>query len=210
MLGMKPFYIVFLLAAAVFCGCRSAPEIEEETPAEEPAKEVVEESVVEPETESTAEKAIEDPEERPAEEETAVHEEDAEAPQAEEEQPEEDFVVTEELYNQTFDDIEAIITELNALIQEEDYDRWLTYLTQKYIEETSKTEYLGKWIQDPDRRNLKTYFLDVVVSTRSRVKLDEIEFLDDTSVYAYTVYKGEKYLLYYLIRTEEGWKIDFY
>ena len=38
----------------------------------------------------------------------------------------------------------------------------------------------------------------------------EIEFLDDNSVYAYIIHKGEKYLLYYLVKMEEEWKIGFY
>ncbi len=128
----------------------------------------------------------------------------------ESEAEEEEFIVTEELYNKTFDDIEAIINELNEVIQNKEYEKWLKYLTEEYIKKTSKSEYLGKWFKDPDKRTLKKFFTEVVVPTRSKVKLDEIEFLDDNSVYAYIIHKEEKYLLYYLVKIEEEWKIGFY
>ena len=204
---------MLLLSALAISGCQTAPEVPPEEGRNEEIAAVVEvdQSV---EVEESPEESAAAEEESAVEE--SVSEEPAEEPSSEEpleeapaEEPEE-FVVTEELYNQTFDDIESVIAELNALIQAENYDLWLTYLTARYVEETSKSAYLGKWIKDPDDRNLKTYFLEVVVSTRSKVKLDEIEFIDDSSVYAYTVYKGEKYLLYYLVKTEDGWKVDFY
>lgn len=192
MVRMAKLFVVSLLAGFVLLACVQAPEPKEEPPPA--AQEVSPEPEPQPEAE-----AAEEPEPEAAEEE-----------QSEPEAEPEEFVVTEELYQQTFDDIETVIAELNSLIRDKDYDAWLQYLTEGYIEQTSESEYLGKWIKDPDKRTLNTYFLEVVVSTRSRVKLDEIEFIDDASVYAYTVYKGEKYLLYYLVKTEEGWKIDFY
>jgi len=210
---------MLLLGALVFWGCQTAPET---MPEEEHGTEIAAAGAEEEQTAEVEDSAVEAAEigeaaaeesgadESPSEE--SVSEAQAEEPPAEEPPAEElqEFVVTEELYNQTFDDIEAVIAELNALIQAKDYDLWLTQLTDTYIEETSKSAYLSKWIKEPDQRDLKTYFLEVVVSTRSKVKLDEIEFIDDSSVCAYTVYKGEKYLLYYLVKTEDGWKVDFY
>ena len=136
--------------------------------------------------------------------------------QAQETQPEK-FEASEELYKETFEDIEALIKELNEIIREGKYNVWLTYLTEDYIQKTSRPEYLRRWQKDPrlSERNitlhtLRDYFEYVVVPTRSRVKLDEIEFVDDHQVYAYTVFEGQKYLLYNLVKTDDGWKIDFY
>jgi len=200
---MSKLFAVSLCAGLFLCACVQAPG-----PKEEPSPAAQETSL---EAEPRPEAAEADQPEPEAEEEAVDAGAEAaqgELPKAEEERQE--FVVTEELYQQTFEDIEAVIAQLNALIRDKDYDAWLEYLTESYISQTSEAEYLGKWIKDPDKRTLQTYFLEVVVPTRSRVKLDEIEFIDDARVCAYTEYKGEKYLLYYLVKTEEGWKIDFY
>ena len=132
------------------------------------------------------------------------------------EEPEE-FIITEEIYAETFNDINDVINEVNKIIQREDYDAWLTYLTNNFITETSKPSYLEKWDNDKNLqqkniviRSLKDYFNYLVVPRRSNVQLDEIEFKEQNRVYAYTVINGVQYLLYNLVRTDEGWKIDFY
>ena len=139
---------------------------------------------------------------------------------ATEEKPESEqkkFEVSKELYKQTFDDIESVIRELNRIIRNREYKNWLTYLTEAYVKKSSRPEYLIRWQKDPRLqekkivlRTLKDYFDYVVVPTRSEAKLDEIEFCDDTHVYAYTVFQSKKYLLYNLVKSEQGWKIDFY
>ena len=142
-------------------------------------------------------------------------------PQPEPAQPEpaqpDSFAVTQEVYTKTFDEIGQVIAQLNTVIRKGDYATWLTYLTNDYATETSKPEYLEKWKDDPVlmRRSvvlqsLEDFFKYLVVPRRANVRLDDIEFVDDDKVYAYTVLKGQKYLLYYLVRTEDGWKIEFY
>lgn len=132
------------------------------------------------------------------------------------EKPEE-FIITDELYEETFNDINSVINDLNKIIQRMDYDAWLTFLTDNYITETSKPSYLEKWDNDKNLqqkniviRSLKDYFDYLVVPRRSNVQLDEIEFKEENRVYAYTIINGVQYLLYNLLRTEDGWKIDFY
>ncbi len=131
--------------------------------------------------------------------------------------PNPDYAVSKEVYNRTFDEIRAVITELNTHIARGEYDGWLEHLTDNYVHETSKQEYLDKWKEDPELkqrgivlRSLHDFFAYRVVPTRSRAELDEIQFVDDSHVYAYTVLRGEKYLLYYLVKTDKGWKVDFY
>jgi membrane-associated HD superfamily phosphohydrolase len=194
------FAVVVSFVFLVSCSCTTAPETEAE--ATVPPSQKAETPKVEPQTET---------EEKPKPEEPAE--------QGKEESKSEPakFEVSEELYKQTFDDIKSIIEELNRIIRSREYKTWLTYLTEEYVENTSRPEYLRRWQKDPRLieknivlRTLKDYFDYVVVPTRSQAKLDEIEFRDDTHVYAYTVFEGKTYLLYYLVKTEEGWKIDFY
>ena len=132
-------------------------------------------------------------------------------------QPKKEFSVSVEVYNQTFDQIRTVITELNNHIARGDYEGWLQHLTENYVRETSRPEYLDKWKDDPELkrrgivlRTLRDFFVYRVVPTRSMVKLDEIQFIDDEHVYAFTVLRGEKYLLYSLVKTSRGWKVDFY
>ena len=131
--------------------------------------------------------------------------------------PKQEFAVSAEVYNQTFDQIRAVIDELNSHIARGDYEGWLEHLTENYVRETSRPEYLDKWKDDPELKRrgivlktLKDFFVHRVVPTRSIVKLDEIQFVDDEHVYAFTVLRGEKYLLYSLVKTSQGWKVDFY
>jgi hypothetical protein len=131
--------------------------------------------------------------------------------------PKPEFSVTTEVYNRTFDEIRAVIDELNRHIAGGEYEGWLEHLTQNYVRETSRPEFLDKWRDDPELkqrgivlRTLKDFFVYRVVPTRTTAKLDEIEFVDDEHVYAFTVLRGEKYLLYSLVKTAEGWKVDFY
>ena len=191
------------------CSSTSPPETEveqaeskpqpSETPVETPQVEIQTATEEKPETEEPKpEETAEKPEEKP-------------------ESEQEKFEVSEELYKQTFDDIESIIRELNRIINNREYKNWLTYLTEAYVKKSSRPEYLRRWQKDPRLREkkivlrtLKDYFDYVVVPTRSEAKLDEIEFCDDTHVYAYTVFQSKKYLLYNLVKSEQGWKIDFY
>ena len=117
-----------------------------------------------------------------AEEKTEISTEE-ETVAEEETQP---FEVSEEMYQETFENIEVIIEELNQIIKNKDFDAWQTYLTDEYIEQTSKSEYLARWLKDSRLqkenivlRSIRDYFDYVVVPRRFAAKLHEIEFLDD-------------------------------
>ena len=176
---------VLLVVALVGCSSGPPPEPEQEPPRQpEPVQQTQPEPPPEP------------PKEEPASQE---------------------FEVTQEVYDRTFDQVNETIFELNTTIQRKDYETWLSYLTDNYIKNTSRAEYLERWKEDPllqqknlTLRCLEDFFKFVVVPIRSHVRLDDIEFVDQSHVYAYTVYKGEKYLLYSLVKTDEGWKVDFY
>ena len=192
----------FLFILAVSCASSPPEEKVEEKPAEKPPVEEQKKEAPAEEKEEVVEKEKE-PEKK---EETKVE------PPPPEETKKEEFEATEELISQTFDDIEAIIEQLNSTISKRDYDTWLTYLTENYIEKTSEQSNLDKYEpkQIEKLTSLKDYFDYIVVPTRSRVNLDEIEFEDDRSLFAYTVLRGQKYILYYLVKVEKDWKIEFY
>jgi len=143
--------------------------------------------------------------------------EQAEPEPAAEPEPEpepEEFVVTEELYVETFEDIKGLIGNLNGIIANKDYETWLTYLTDDYIEYFSSPEKLKEYTDlfkqrgyNYKIRDLEDYFLYLVVISRSNAVVDEIKFTDSTHITAYTEIKDKLSVLYYLEKNENGWKI---
>jgi len=133
----------------------------------------------------------------------------------EEPQPEaEEFVVTEEVYSKTFEEIEVFIHNLNEIIRNEDYDTWLTHLSEDYIERTGDPEYLKAQSEQPLLKksnvhlsSLRDYFTYVVVPSRTQAALDEIEFIDESQVRAFAMIGNTKALLYLLVRENDDWKI---
>ena len=126
----------------------------------------------------------------------------------------EEFVVTEEMYVETFEDIKGFIAELNNIIADKDYDTWLTYLTDDYIAYYSNPEKLQEYTDLYKQRgynyrilDLEDYFLYLVVISRSNAVVDEIVFTDKTHLTAYTEIKDTLSVLYYLEKNENGWKI---
>jgi hypothetical protein len=205
-----PLFIVAIL----LCSCaRSQPPAQEqaEKVLEQPgeAAEPEQQQEVEPEAEMQPE--VEPPQAPPQEPEQAAEPEPEQAPTQESES---NFVVSEEVYTKTFDEIEEFIRNLNEIIRNEDYDTWLTYLSEEYIRRTSDPEYLRRQSEQPmlkknniDLRNLKDYFEYVVVPSRNMAQLDEIEFIDENHVKAYAMIRNTKALLYLLVRENGMWKI---
>ena len=133
------------------------------------------------------------------------------------EAPEKEFVVTEEVYQKTFEEIERVIADLNAIIKARDYDGWVGRLAPGYVARTSSAEYLAEASQSAVMKksgvvleDLEDYFTYVVVPSRSSVKLDQISFVDATHVKAITVIKGEPYILYWLVREDGTWNIGIW
>jgi hypothetical protein len=141
--------------------------------------------------------------------------EEAEEPVVQE--PVEEFVVSEEVYTKTFDEIGEFIRNLNEIIRREDYDTWLTYLSDEYIERTSDPAYLKEQSEQPllkksniNLDDLRDYFEYVVVPSRIQAQLDEIEFIGENQVKAYAMIKNTKALLYLLVRENDKWKIGLW
>mgnify|MGYP006293541477 CR=1 FL=1 len=185
--------IVMTLCGLLLAGCASAPppaepESVEPAPEPEPAEEPAENA------EKTPEEPI--PEEKP---------EDDDA---------DEFEVTEEVYEQTFKDVENLITELNSIISSRSYSEWLTYLTDQYKERYSDPAVLAELSNQPTLkeydirlRSLEDYFRYVVVPSRSEVRLDDIIFTDEKHVKAIMEVDDRQVILYRLRLVDGRWKI---
>ena len=125
------------------------------------------------------------------------------------------YVVTQELYEQTFEEIEALIYELNTVISKRQYDRWLTYLSNGYkhlYNSREQLDIINEYSQLKDNgivlKDIKGYFDWVVVPSRSQAVLGEIVFVGETQVIAYSSFEGKRAKLYELERIDGVWKIS--
>jgi hypothetical protein len=126
----------------------------------------------------------------------------------------ESFVVTQEVYDKTFVEVEEFVRSLNEIIRRRDYDTWLEYLTEDYIRQKSDPEYLRQQSEMPLLKknnivlhSLQDYFQYVVVPSRSQATIDDIEFIDEDHVKAISSIRGTRGILYLLEREDGGWKI---
>ncbi|MCK5735224.1 MAG: hypothetical protein KAH21_02050, partial [Spirochaetaceae bacterium] len=127
---------------------------------------------------------------------------------------EDNYIVSQELYEQTFDEIEDLIQELNKVISKKQFDRWLKYLSTDYIRKYNSTDFLNEINEYPQLKDnnivlkdLKGYFDWVVVPSRSRAVLGEIVFVGETQVIAYSSFEGKRAKLYELEKIDEKWMI---
>jgi len=127
------------------------------------------------------------------------------------------FVVSEEVYQRTFEEIETVIAELNAIIRAGDFAAWEKRLTAAFRERTASPEYLAEVSASPllqqsgvKLATIEDYFRKVVVPSRSAVKLDQLAFVDATHVKAITIIQSEAYILYWLVRENGTWNIGIW
>ena len=128
-----------------------------------------------------------------------------------------EFVVTKEVYDRTFEEINELIGSLNEIIHEEDYEGWLGHLSDEYIRTTSDPEWLATQSEAPllrqadiRLRDLHDYFTYVVVPSRTQAELGEIEFLDENHVKAVAELRGRRVILYLLVREAGRWKVGLW
>jgi len=162
---------------------------------------------------------VEEPEKTVEEAPTVAEESPLEAVEPEEETPEqaveeEAFTVTGEVYERTFQDIEDLISNLNTIIQSQDYETWISFLSEAYIERYSDPEVLNELSRQPllqkydiELSSLRDYFTYVVVPSRSNVRLDDLVFEDEHHVKAIMLVNGQRTILYQLVYIDNRWKI---
>ena len=137
--------------------------------------------------------------------------------------------VDNDLYETTKMDIQAIVQRLNTIIRAKNYNAWLEYLSESYLLTLSSQEFLDAKTEELHRRNqlvaaatgkdpravqkttlksLRDYFDNVVVPSRTNDRVDDISFISETKVRAYTVNnRGARLILYDLEIIGDSWKI---
>lgn len=186
-----------LLLSLLFFGCVS------ETPVQEPTAEPpVEEEPKQPEAVGVTPPAGE-----PAVGETTVA--------AQEVQPSDEvYKMDKEEYESTKKDLSDLVQELNKIISQQNYESWLNYLTDEYIDYYSDPKVLQEYSNSPTLskyniklRTLKDYFNYVVVASRRDVRIDDISAISEDKVKAYMIVKDEPIVVYTLERIDDRWKI---
>jgi hypothetical protein len=131
------------------------------------------------------------------------------------EKPFDPSTITKEVYDTAKIDVQELIARLNGIIRERDYEGWVTYLGSTYRGSLSDPTFLQKVSgsvvlrkQNVTLRELKDYFIHVVVPSRANDRVDDIEFIGQNRVKAFTVdSKGRRLRLYDLEKDPSGWKI---
>ena len=123
-------------------------------------------------------------------------------------------VVTREEKEQIRVDANKFVGDLNRIIQRRDYSAWVRVLEPKYKEWLESKDNLAQASMS-DRlkqqrivlQNLLDYFINVVVPSRSYLRVDDIEFVNENRVKTFMVEKGQRLRIYELERYGETWKV---
>lgn len=123
--------------------------------------------------------------------------------------------ITKEIFDSTKTDVQALIESLNQIIRDKNYEEWVAYLGNEYRTALSDTAFLSRVSSSAILRKqgivlteLRDYFIHVVVPSRAKDRVDDIEFIGQNRVKAFTVdTKGRRLRLYDLEKTPTGWKI---
>ena len=138
--------------------------------------------------------------------------------------------ISQEMYEHTKTDVQAFVGDLNRIIRNKNYGAWTENLAEPYFREISaqafleeKTEELyrrdqivatslgrdARLVEKKILRTARDYFEFVVVPSRSNDHVDDIEFVSDTQVKAYTIdTRGNRLILYNLEIIDNHWKIN--
>ena len=121
--------------------------------------------------------------------------------------------ISQEVYESTKSDIQELVERLNRLIRARNFNTWVSYLREDYYQKISSREFLNDIVgRFPIFRgrlnNARDYFTHVVVPSRTNDRVDEIEFISENKVRAYTVdSRGQVLVLYNLEKQGGQWKI---
>ncbi|GMO37077.1 MAG: hypothetical protein Ta2F_13230 [Termitinemataceae bacterium] len=122
--------------------------------------------------------------------------------------------VSAEVFRATKIDVANFVRELNIIIQRQDYNAWVDHLdaayfksisTKEFLEAKSNTEILRS--KNIILENPRDYFYNVVVPSRYHDRVDDISFVNDNRVKAYTLIRGQRLRLYDLEKVNNKWYI---
>ena len=132
--------------------------------------------------------------------------------------------ISEEVHQKTLEELRVFIEGLNAIIRARNYEAWVTYLSESRYAEVNSEAFLAgitedlfqrdqRMARDPRRverrvlRNSRDFFYNLVVPSRSNDRLDDISFLAENRVRAYTIERGMRIILYDLQLIDNRWQI---
>jgi len=137
--------------------------------------------------------------------------------------------ISEEMHEAAMTELRAFVESLNAIIRARNYDAWVSYLSDSFYEEINSPAFLVRRTEELFRRdqmvaynlnrdprrvqkrvlnNSRDFFYNVVVPARSNDRLDNIAFISENRVKAYTVdNRGNRLVLYDLERIDNRWQI---
>lgn len=125
------------------------------------------------------------------------------------------FSVSEEQYAQTLDYVNNFIASVNTAIKEDDFEKWKSFLSDKYIDAYDSQEDLAEYSEMFKKKgydirlvNLKDYFDNVVVASRRNIEISHLEFIDETHLKVMTLYRNESAVMYYMELINNEWKIS--
>ena len=201
--------IGLLLPLLLLLSCGSAPEMQESAPLPEPAQ-AAEYRPVQPVNAA--------PPAEPVPPEPGI-EENYFNPES----------ISEDLYVSTLVQVQTLIGELNRIIRSRNYESWINHLSAAYFEEINSMVFLEEQTEQlyrldvamasargvrpaqVRRRELETardYFINIVVPSRQNDRVDDIDFVSENHVIAYTVDpRGNRLILYNLEMIDGEWRI---
>jgi hypothetical protein len=123
--------------------------------------------------------------------------------------------ITEEVFADTLGEVQRFIEDLNGLISGKNFNSWLAYLGDTYRQMINSPEYLQRISEMPTLKkqgivlkSAEDYFSQVVVPSRANARVDDIEFVSQNRVKAFTLDRnGTRLRLYDLEKGQENWKI---
>jgi len=123
--------------------------------------------------------------------------------------------ISQEIYESTKTDVRLYIEELNRIIRSRNYEAWKANLSEDYFKRISEPDFLSATSESPALKMRNTilrtpqdYFTHVVIPARANDRVDDIEFINQNHVKAFTINsRNERLRLYDLEKTGETWKI---
>jgi len=127
--------------------------------------------------------------------------------------------ISQEVFNATKIDVQHFVEKLNHIIRSKNFTAWKEELSPSFFEGISSGQFLQQ-VSESDAlktrgiviKTVEDYFNNVVVPSRANSRLDDIEFVSQNRVKAYTIVinregQAQRLRLYDLEYTGNLWKI---
>jgi len=129
------------------------------------------------------------------------------------------YQASKEEYTSTKEEVRLFIERLNQIIRRKDFNSWKAALSTEYFNKISSPENLQKMSELPAMKtrgitlkSAEDYFMNVVIPSRANSRVDDIEFIGEHRVKAFTIMvnssgEEQRLRLYDLEKTGNIWKI---